>query len=143
MARVRPSLVAHGYDVDVAACEEAQAREPFAGVRYHAALVGLPETDPFVQRRKADAARWPETNIWGRVTAGHMAQRAQGERRLAAPRRMADPGAVVGVHEIVSEEGLETVDFLKVDVDGPDVEVLESAREVARRRAVSSASGWR
>jgi hypothetical protein len=124
-----PSLVAHGYDPDVAACEEAQAREPFNGVRYHAGYVGLPETDPFVQRRRADATRWPETNIWGRITAGHLAERAQ-QSAPAVPPRMADPDAVVGVHEIVRAQGLPTVDFLKIDVDGPDVDVLESAREV-------------
>jgi hypothetical protein len=43
---------------------------------------------------------------------------------------MADPNTVIGVDEIVRAEGLSTVDFLKVDVDGPDVEVLESARDV-------------
>ena len=39
---------------------------------------------------------------------------------------MADPDVVIGVHEIVRAEGLSTVDFLKIDVDGPDVEVLAS-----------------
>jgi hypothetical protein len=124
-----PSLVAHGYDPDIAACEEAQAREPFAGVHYHASFVGLPEKDSFVQRRRTDAERWPTTNIWGRVTAGHLAERAK-HSTPGEPRSMADPDAVVGVHEIVRAEALPTVDFLKIDVDGPDVEVLESARDV-------------
>ena len=56
-----PSLIAHGYDVDVTACEEAQAAEPFASVRYYGHYVGLPDTDPFVQRRKDDATSWPDT----------------------------------------------------------------------------------
>ena len=76
-----PSLIAHGYDPDVDACEEAQAREPFPHVRYHARFVGLPESHPFVQRRRAEADRWPDTNIWGRVTAGHLA----GKRRRQTP----------------------------------------------------------
>jgi FkbM family methyltransferase len=118
------SLIAHGYDPDVAACEEAQAREPFPHVRYHAGSVGLPESHPFVQRRRAEAANWPDTNIWGRVTAGHMAQKLGGGND-AEP---ADPGRILGVDDIVREEGLTTVDFLKVDVDGPDLDVLESGR---------------
>src|SRR3954471_14076850 len=125
-----PSLVAHGYDPDIAACEDAQGRESFANVRYHAAFVGLPETNAFVQRRRAEAERWPDTNIWGRITAGDLARRAQEATAAATPQRMADPDTLLGVDAIVRGEGLESVDFLKVDVDGPDVEVLESAREV-------------
>jgi hypothetical protein len=67
-----PSLVADGYDPDVGTCEEAQANEPFPHVRYHTPFVGLPESHSFVQQRRADAARWPDTNIWGRITAGHL-----------------------------------------------------------------------
>src|SRR3954471_11360510 len=130
-----PSLVAHGYDPDVASCEEAQAREPFAGVHYHPRYVGLPEDDPFVQRRREEASRWPETNIWGRITAAEMAAREH-DGSSAAPRRMADPDAVIGVDELAREQGLDSVDFLKIDVDGPDVEVLESAREVLAERGV-------
>jgi FkbM family methyltransferase len=131
-----PTLVAHAYDPDVAACEDAQAREPFEGVRYHARHVGLPDSDPFVQRRREDAASWPNTNIWDRITAGYLAERAANRPPAApapppaAPRRMADPSDVIGVGDIVRIEGLTTVDFLKIDVDGPDLEVLASAREV-------------
>jgi FkbM family methyltransferase len=125
-----PSLVARGYDPDVEACEEAQAGEPFDNVRYHARYVGLPESHPFVQRRKADEARWPATNIWGRITAGYLAQRERVHAAPARPRRMAEPDTLIGVDEIVRVEKLPTVDFLKVDVDGPDLEVLESARHV-------------
>jgi Methyltransferase FkbM domain len=130
-----PSLVAHGYDPDVNACEEAQARERFRGVRYHARFVGLPESHPVVQRRRAEAASWPDTNIWERVTAGYMAskQADAGDRQAL---RLADPSDVIGVDEIVSKEHLPTVDFLKVDVDGPDIDVLESAQEVLAERRV-------
>jgi cephalosporin hydroxylase len=41
---------------------------------------------------------------------------------------MASPSSVIGVDQIAREHGLPTVDFLKVDVDGSDPEVLESAR---------------
>ena len=137
-----PSLVAHAYDPDVAACEDAQARESFDSVQYHACRVGLPETHPFAQQRREDAARWPNTNIWGRITAGYLAERAQKSSPPpqppmadqnsgpAAQHRMADPSAVIGVDDIVRTENLATVDFLKIDVDGPDLEVLESARDI-------------
>jgi hypothetical protein len=39
--------------------------------------VGLPDSHPIVQRRRADAADLPDTNIWGRVTAGYLAGRSQ------------------------------------------------------------------
>jgi hypothetical protein len=133
-----PSLIAHGYDPDVGASEEAQARERFPGVRYHARFVGLPESHPFAQRRRAEAGRWPNTNIWGRVTAGHMAQKgheAEGGRPATAA-RWADPDSLLGVDEIVRDVRLSTVDFIKVDVDGPDLDVLESARDVLAAKQV-------
>ncbi len=69
---------------------------------------------------------WPDTNIWGRVTAGHLAGKQEdtdaGESAPAS--RLADSSTIIGVREIVREEQLPTVDFLKVDVDGPDLEVL-------------------
>jgi hypothetical protein len=132
-----PSLIAYGYDPDVTACEEAQAREPFPRVRYHARFVGLPESSPIVQRRRADADRSPNTNIWGRVTAGHLAARLQHSSAAdAAPARLVDASTIAGVDELAREEGLSTVDFLKVDVDGPDQDVLETAREVLADRQV-------
>jgi SAM-dependent methyltransferase len=130
-----PSLIAHGYDPDIDACEQAQAREPFPHVRYHAGFVGLPDSHPSVQRRRAEAARWPNTNIWGRVTAGHLPGKQQDGDESAAV-RLADLAAIVGVEEIVRDEQLPTVDFLKVDVDGPDLEVLESAQDVLADRQV-------
>jgi Methyltransferase FkbM domain len=126
-----PSLVAHAYDPDISACEDAQAREPFEHVSYHARHVGLPESHPFVQRKRDDAAGRPNTNIWGRISAGYLAQRAQtAPSPVSSPPPTGDPNDVIGVDGIVRGAGLATVDFLKVDVDGPDVEVLESAREV-------------
>jgi FkbM family methyltransferase len=132
------SLVAHGYDPHIPACEEAQAREPFPHVRYHSRSVGLGESHPFVERCREEAGRWPNTNPWWRITAGDLAARLQradaGDGKGAA--RRADPSTLIDVDEIVREEGLATVDFLKVDVDGPDLEVLESAREALNEKGV-------
>ena len=127
------SLVVHAYDPDIAACEDARARERFDHVAYHAQHVGLPETHPFVVGRREEASKWPNTNIWGRISAGYLAERAQKVMASVAA-QMADPSAVIGVDDIVRTEGLSTVDFLKIDVDGSDVEVLESAREVLASR---------
>ena len=122
-----PALIVHGFDPDIAACEAAQAREPFPHVHYHPRFVGLPDSDLFVQRRRADAKRWPDTNIWSRVTAGQLAA-ADAERATEAP-RLADPSTLIGVDAFARAERLRTIDFLKIDVDGPDLEVLESARQ--------------
>jgi hypothetical protein len=42
----------------------------------------------------------------------------------------------VGVDKFVQENQLATVDFLKIDVDGPDPEVLESARTTLTEQQV-------
>ena len=80
----------------------------------------------------------PTRTSGGAITAGHLARKQQ-EMDASGPvavRRLADPSTMIGVEEIVREGQLATVDFLKVDVDGPDVEVLESAREVLGERQV-------
>ncbi len=123
------SLIVRAYDPDITACEDARYREPFENVRYHACHVGLPSAHPFVRRREDDATHWPNTNTWDRITAGYLATRAQ-PAPSASPPRIADRHTAIGVDEIVRTECLPTVDFLKIDVDGPDLEVLESAREV-------------
>jgi FkbM family methyltransferase len=97
-------------------------------VRYHAQFVGLPESHPFVQKRRAEAGHWPHTNIWDRVTAGALERRSRLAAGAARGAEMANPSSVIGVDQIPREHGLPTVDFLKVDVDGSDPEVLESAR---------------
>ena len=66
---------------------------------------------------------------------GNVQAAAEGSEPAPAP-RLADPASLVGVDEIVREERLATVDFLKVDVDGPDLDVLESARDVLAARQV-------
>jgi hypothetical protein len=54
----------------------------------------------------------------------------QREAAAGPAAQRADPSSLVGVDEIVRVERLSTVDFLKIDVDGKDLEVLESARDV-------------
>ena len=103
-------------------------------VHYHPRLVGLRDSHPFVRRRRADAERWPDTNIWSRVTAGQLAV-ADAGRTQDTP-RLADSSTLIGVDEFAREERLESVDFLKIDVDGPDLEVLESARQTLVDRRV-------
>ena len=61
---------------------------------------------------------------------------AGGWRRARHRGAGADPTTLLGVDEIVREERLETVDFLKVDVDGPDLDVIESAGEMLADRQV-------
>ena len=126
-----PSLIALGYDPDVGACEEAQAREQFPNVRYEARYVGVPESHVFAQRRRAEAARWPDTNFWGRVTAGYLAREQQetNDDGSETSTRVATHGTSSASTRSSAARQLPTVDFLKVDVDGPDMEVLESARE--------------
>src|SRR5262249_36765289 len=123
------SLIAHGYDPNIDNCEEVQAREPFPRVHYHPRFVGLPESHPFVQQRRAEAERWPRTNPWARNSAA-VALRKQRAGQPAPATHWAEPSTMIGVDEIVEQERLETVDFLKVDIDGCDLDVLESASDV-------------
>ena len=97
-----PTLLAHGFDPDVAACEAARAEEAFACVHYQPRFVGLSASHSFVQRRRSDQECWPDTNIWSRVTAGQLA--AADAERMTAPKRLADPSTLIGVDDFVRGE---------------------------------------
>ena len=83
-----PSLIAHGYDPDVGACEEAQAREQFPGVRYHAAIrraARVAPVRPASTRRGRPLARHEHLGARHRGAHG----RKEGRRRKAAsPHRL-------------------------------------------------------
>jgi FkbM family methyltransferase len=122
--RFGPYLHAHGFDPQVDEIERLRTEEENPNVHYHAALVGFPGRvapsgergyfDPFDRTSAAVAlARatsagdtpFAETNDW------------RGQELTTAKTGLAD---------FLRGEGVTSVDFVKTDTDGGDLEVLES-----------------
>ena len=132
------NLIAHGIDPVRDECERLQRAETLAGVKYHATFVGLPPTHEFMQR-KARNSNGPNLNPWYRLSTGYaltLSLPKTVNRNTVSRDNLASEDSRIGVSEFVEREGLRNVDFLKIDVDGPDFEVLISASDMLDKRNV-------
>lgn len=128
-------LRAVAFDASIDECERLSRKEPHPDIKYIAGFVGLPLDHPF--RLQARNRKPITRNPFSRLGAGRMLQIHQ-ERLKAATleekllhnawhmTQLADPAAPVVVPVALAEMGLSDVDFLKIDIDGPDFEVLTS-----------------
>lgn len=134
-------LHVYAFDAQVDEIERLARQEANPNVRFHAALLGLPDDHPFHDDRRRDAPEAAYFEPFGRSSA------------LAAVSRVADragrdieetnlwterPLAVekVGLAEFLRREGIASVDFVKTDTDGSDFEVLTSAEEALEPTAM-------
>ena len=126
-----PCLHVEAFDPQLAEIDRLRAAETNEHVHYHAALVGLPDDDPFIARRRAQEDREIGFNPWDRLStaAAIAAATAKGGtdleetndwdlRELSTSR--------VGLADALRASGVASVDFVKTDTDGGDFEVLQS-----------------
>jgi Methyltransferase FkbM domain len=126
-------LRAIGIDPNLAEVERLRRAETHPGIQYVAAFAGIPADHPFA-RRKAGRSDWGR-NPWDRLSAAH-SLRAMKERRLTRAEQtaanlwpdmeLADSSQPLVVPEFLLKRGIENVDFLKIDIDGKDLDVLHS-----------------
>lgn len=120
------SLHAYGFDAQIEEIERLQRAEQNPNVRYYALLVGSAEPppqdpyfDPFARSSAVEAKR---------ITAGD-------ERGTARPndwpgQRLAQEQS--GLSEFLRAAGVERVDFVKIDTDGSDLQVIRSFEDSIR-----------
>lgn len=138
-----PSLIARGIDPVMPECERLNAKEGNANIRYIPRFIGLPEDHPFVQRR-GSREPWggnPWNRFSSRVAFDILQAKTRREDKLAIlndwqSSGLADPKAKLRVDDLVQEDKLSEVDFIKVDVDGYDLDVIFSGEEVTRSSPV-------
>lgn len=138
-----PSLMALGIDPVVGECERLNAQEASSSVRYRPAFVGLPDQHPFVQKR-GNNEPWGG-NPWNRLSAqlatDILASKTKQEDKLAILNDwqgsgLADINSKIGVDDLVREENLSGLDFIKVDVDGFDLDVILSGENATKNSPV-------
>ncbi|MBA4135793.1 MAG: hypothetical protein C0518_00590 [Opitutus sp.] len=141
--RFEPSLRAVGIDPVGAECDRLAAAETNSAVSYTRAFVGLPPDHPFVAAR---GQRPPtERNPWPRLSAPAGAdilrERTQANQalpllndwdRASLP---ADPTPRT-IDSIVDAAGFSEVDFIKIDIDGYDLDALLSAERTIKSSPV-------
>lgn len=122
-------------DASADECERLATIETHPGIRYVAGFVGINPDHTFA-RRAGDKPRY-ERNPFARFCAGRMLElnrkrleNSPLEEKLRhnvwGMTRLADPAAPVIVPSLLKEMGWADVDFLKIDIDGPDFDVLNS-----------------
>jgi hypothetical protein len=132
-------LQAVGFDPNVEECERLTSKEALRSVRYVPAFVGLRPDHPFARLKasKPDV----ENNPWGRLSVTRTIGIRQKEIEnlpLAGKiefndwkqTRLADANHPVFLPEFFEEHHIHNIDFIKMDVDGRDFEILHSLENV-------------
>jgi hypothetical protein len=128
-------LRAVAFDASVDECERLTLAETHPDIKYIAGFVGLPPDHPFASR-VAGKPRYVR-NPFPRSSAGRMYHLQQEKLKAASLEeklhhnawtmtQLADPAKPVVVPKVLMELGWTDVDFMKIDIDGPDFEVLNS-----------------
>lgn len=128
-------LRAVAFDASVDECERLSKQESHPDIKYMAGFVGLPVDHPFLLQTRD---RKPlSQNPFFRFGAGRMLRLHQERLSTASLEeklmhnawhmtRLADPDAPVVVPSVLESMGWVDIDFLKIDIDGPDFQVLMS-----------------
>ena len=128
-----PRLRAIAFDPNVAEIERLRSLERHPAVEYVAAFAALPHDHPFA-RRKIGRSDWGRTP-WSRLSVAHSLDVMKARVKSMSPMEMtavnrwpevALTDQTVVVPAYLREHGVASVDFLKIDVDGKDLDVLHS-----------------
>ena len=136
--RMGRRLRALGIDPDVAEIARLQQREKNSAITYVNAFAGMTADDPFAVKRrgKPDFARNPNPRLSTmrfvereRSQARAVTEKEKRASNLWQSAQLADPASPLVVPKRLKSSGIGSVDFLKIDVDGKDFEVLHSFDE--------------
>ena len=131
-------LRALAIDASVGECRRLAEAEELKGIEYVGAFAGIAPDHPFVVRRGIEEV--PSRNPWPRLSAAHTVRRREAKLREATDQEKlrqsswwltetADASRPVVVPDMLSQRGMDNVDFLKIDTDGNDFAILNSFDE--------------
>lgn len=126
-------LRAIGIDPNVDEIKRLREAETLPGVRYVAGYAGLPEDHPF-RRAKGELGHWSR-NPWSRLSTAKSIELLR-KKELTSQQRtdanlwndvdLAEKAQTLFVPEYLHRNNINSVDFLKIDVDGQDFDILNS-----------------
>lgn len=137
-------LSSFGFDPSVAEIARLRALEPSPQIVYEAAFVGVPEDHPVRLRR--GGRPFTERNPWNRLTAARTVEimaeqiKASSEREKMQLNVWRDTelttAPTVFLPEYISKRGVDSIDFIKIDIDSCDYDVLQSLGDDLASRQV-------
>jgi hypothetical protein len=134
-----PNLLALGIDPVVSECNRLNLSESNKSVRYHPSFVGLPDDHEFVKKRGGNPPI--AGNPWNRLSAQLASEILNSQTKKSdklsvlndwTGSDLADLDSKIGVDELSKKFNLLGLDFIKVDVDGFDMDVIISSEEIQR-----------
>jgi FkbM family methyltransferase len=128
-------LRAIAFDPSVDEIERLRRVETSEDVKYVAAFATIPKDHPFAQK-KGERDHWSR-NPWDRLSVTKWQENSASERAemdsgdlassgLWTETRLVDPAQEIVISDYLRRVGLDSVDFVKIDIDGRDLEVLHS-----------------
>src|SRR5262249_19640670 len=128
-------LAGVGFDASASECRRLAAEETNPNVHYVAGFVDIPPDHPFAQREPV----WPgnlggsyneTSSAWTIELLAKRLPRSSDQEKLQFNQwqdtELADPAKPIYAPQVLAEMGFADVDFLKIDVDGPDFRILNS-----------------
>ncbi len=139
--RLFRNLHAHAFDAQLGEIDRLRRQEKNPNVHYHAALVGLPADHPVARRRQELISEAAYFEPFGRTSAMAAVARAavSGDATFYETNdwpRLELSTRTVGLADFLRSEGVDSVDFVKTDTDGGDLEVLLSFEDMIESSGV-------
>ncbi len=135
-----PKLKAVGFDPLIAEVDRLNKTGGHGGIRYEAAFIGCPDYDTLFPRslRQDPIASKDNSSFQGTSAA-----RASEAMRMNYLKEVHNAGAEVrladrhiSLDEYVQQSGIRNVDFVKIDTDGHDIEVILGAKQMLKTQEV-------
>jgi FkbM family methyltransferase len=128
-----PDLTAHAVDPMADECQRLRQAETNPNVHYHTYFLDLPESHPLVQAR--GGRYWVGNNPWDRLSVAwalEIVERRKAQLTqqdiLTNNRWQKDPSIettpTITPSEFLQRHQITTLDFIKLDIDGKDYDVL-------------------
>lgn len=134
------SLKAVGFDPLIAEVDRLNKARGYGGIRYEAALVGCPEYDALFppSLRQNTIASKDNSSFQGTsaVRAAEAMQMNYTKEVFNAGAEVRLTDRLVSLDDYVQQSGIGSVDFVKIDTDGHDIEVILGAEKMLRQREV-------
>lgn len=138
-------LVAFGFDPQKSEVARLNQEEINPNIRYFSKFVGLSSDHPFVKDKAEVLSRESYSDshfkLWNRLSAAYGVQLRPEQPHLrlqsqAINEDLVDFSELIAVDAFVKKQALGYVDFIKIDVDGLDFEVLVSTESILKSHQV-------
>lgn len=140
-----PSLMAIGIDSGLEECKRLQEAETNHNVSYVPGFVGIEPGHPFLML--CEGRNYWSRNPWGRLAVAKTVALQESKRKAMSEKQLTDIGACHGtpladpktpifITSYLRDKSIQNIDFIKLDVDGPDFLILNSIGDNLKKLGV-------